>query len=332
MNPTIIAIEYFLPNIEIDNQQLEKEFPDWDSKKIEDKVGIKTRHVVQADETALDIALKAADKILKYYNKELIDFLLFCTESPDYFLPPNACLLQDRLKLPTSIGALDYNLGCSGYIYGLAIAKGLIRAGIAKSILLIMAETYTKYIHKRDKSNRTIFGDGAAATIIESFEQSHIGEFVFGTDGSGYENLIVPCGGHRERKAHYHQEIEDPPGSFRTRQNLYMNGQEIFNFTINNVPRLVEQVLLKNNITIDQIDCVVFHQANKYILNYLRKKMGIPQEKFYINMEQTGNTVSATIPIALKDCLTNNIIKKGDKVLLVGFGVGYSWGGTVISI
>jgi len=223
-------------------------------------------------------------------------------------------------------------LGCSGFIYGLAMAKCLINSNIAKNILLITSETYTKHIHHKDKGNKTIFGDAAAAVIIEKSEKEQIGEFVLGTDGSGYKNLIVPNGGLRNRYDINSQEIDDGSGSIRTDNNLYMNGPEIFNFTIKAVPKVVSETLVKNNTTLEDLDYVIFHQANKYMNEYLRKKINIPKDKFYLNLLHTGNTISVTIPIAIKDCLDNNIIKKDDKVLLTGFGVGYSWGGTIIKV
>ena len=332
MGVKITNIEYYLPEKIITNDQLAEQFPDWSSDKIEKKIGIRERHIVKEDETALDLALVAGKKILKNYDKDKIDFLLFCTQSPEYYLPSGACILQDRIKLRTNIGALDYNLGCSGFIYGLAMAKSLINSNIAKNILLITSETYTKHIHPKDKGNKTIFGDAAAATIIEKSEKEQIGEFVLGTDGSGYKNLIVPNGGLRNRYDINSQEIDDDSGSIRTDNNLYMNGPEIFNFTIKAVPKVVAETLAKNNITLDDLDYVIFHQANKYMNEYLRKKINIPEEKFYLNLLHTGNTVSATIPIAIKDALDNKLIKKGNKVLLVGFGVGYSWGGTIVII
>jgi len=332
MSVKIVKIEYYLPETIITNNDLEKQFIDWSSEKIEKKIGIKERHIVKEDETALDLALEAGKKILKIYDKDRIDFLLFCTQSPEYYLPSGACILQDRLGLKTNIGALDYNLGCSGFIYGLAMAKSLIISKIATNILLITSETYTKHIHSKDKSNRTIFGDAAAAVIIEKSKNEQIGEFVLGTDGSGYKNLIVPNGGLRNRYDINSKEIDDDSGSLRTDNNLYMNGPEIFNFTIDAVPKVVSETLGKNNTILENLDYVIFHQANKYMNEYLREKINIPKEKFYLNLLHTGNTVSATIPIAIKDALGNKLIKKGDKVLLVGFGVGYSWGGTIVII
>jgi len=332
MSVKIAKIEYYLPETIITNDNLEKDFPDWSSDKIEKKIGIRERHIVKENETAFDLALRVSQKVLKNYNKDKIDLLMLCTQSPDYYLPTSACILQDKLGLKTNIGAFDYNLGCSGFIYGLALAKGLIFSNIATNILLITSETYTKHIHPKDKSNRTIFGDAAAAVIIEKSEEEHIGEFVLGTDGSGYKNLIVPNGGLRNRYDVNAKEIDDNSGSIRTDNNLYMNGPEIFNFTIKAVPKVVSETLKKNNITLNEVDYIIFHQANKYMNEYLRKKINIPKDKFYLNLLHTGNTVSATIPIAIKDCLDNNIIKKGDKILIVGFGVGYSWGGTIIKL
>lgn len=332
MNAAINTIEYYLPETLVDNAQLEDEFSNWSGEKIEKKVGVRERHIVKEDETALDLALNASEKVLQYYDREKIDFILSCTQSSDYFSPPNACILQDKLGLRLNIGAFDYNLACSGYIYGLATSKGLIVSGIARTVLLITSETYSKHIHPRDQSNRTIFGDGASATIIESSEEARILEFSLGTDGSGYDKLIVPCGGLRERYRFEPEIIEEPPGSFRTCNNLYMNGPEIFNFTIEAVPKVVENVLHKNHLRMEQVDYVIFHQANKYMVEYLRKKIKIPKEKFYLNILHTGNTVSSSLPIAVKDALDKKLIKKGDKVLIVGFGGGYSWGGTVLKI
>lgn len=332
MNSKIKKIEYYLPENILTNSDLEKEFTGWNAEKIEMKTGIKERHIVKKNETVLDLGIEAATKGLNNYDKEKIDFVLFCTQSTEYYLPSSACILQDKLGLRTDIGAFDYNLGCSGFIYGLAMAKSFIQSGIANNILLITSETYTKHIHAKDKSNRTIFGDGAAATIIEESEKNGIFEFSLGTNGSGYKNLIVPNGGLRKRYDYNAGEIDDGSGSIRTANNLHMNGPEIFNFTIDVVPKVVSNVLERNNATLDEIDYVIFHQANKYMIEYLRKKLKIAKNKFYINLLHTGNTVSATIPIALRDCLDNKIIKEDDKVLLVGFGVGYSWGGTIIEI
>lgn len=332
MGTFIKKIEYYLPEKILDNKGLEAVFPDWDSAKYEKKIGIHQRHIAGDNQTPVDLAFEASQLLFKSYDKNKVDFLILCTQSPDYFLPTSACILQDRLGLRTNIGAFDFNLGCSGFVYGLAIAKGLISSHLAESVLLITSETYSKFIHPKDRSNRMIFGDGAAATIIEKSDVDFIKEFSLGTNGSGSNNLIVKNGAARNCFDKDVKDFEYSPGSITSDNNLYMNGPAIFNFTIDAVPVVIEDVLNKNNTSIDQVDFFIFHQANKYMLDYLRTKMNIPQEKFYINMLNTGNTVSATIPIALKDCMDNKIINSRDKVLLVGFGVGYSWGAALIEI
>ena len=327
-----MIIETFFPQKKLTNTDLETLFPDWSAAKIEEKVGIKERFIAEENETALDLAIEASNQALRSFDKSKIDFVLLCTQSPDYLLPTSACILQDRLGLRTNIGALDFNLGCSGFIYGLALAKSLIKTGLAVNVLLVTSETYSKHIHPNDRSNRSIFGDAAAATIVSSNDVENILEFDLGTDGQGMDNLILMNGGMRNRLERTVNEWVDDSGNVRSNNHLFMNGPEIFNFTIEKVPLVVENILKKNNTTLNEIDYVIFHQANKYMLNYLRMKLQIPKEKFYINMVSTGNTVSSTIPIALKNCRDQRIINEGDKVLIVGFGVGYSWGGTILRI
>jgi 3-oxoacyl-[acyl-carrier-protein] synthase-3 len=332
MGCRITKIDYYLPEKVLTNKDLEKASGRWSAEKIEKKVGIRQRHIAREDETALDLAYEVSIKVLEGYDKNKIDFLLLCTESPDYFLPASACILQDKLGLRTNIGALDINMGCSGYIYGLALAKSLINSGISKSVLLVNSETISKFIHEKDFSNQTIFGDGAAASIIEKNDQEFIFEFILGTDGKGWDKIIVPNGGMRHRYDPDAKPVEDESGNLRTPNNIYMNGTEVFNFSIEAVPKIVVDVLKKNQLEMDAIDYVIFHQANQYMIEYLRKKIKIPREKFFQDMLHTGNTVSPTIPIALKETLDRGVVKKRDKVLLCGFGVGYSWGATIIKI
>ncbi|MCK9206160.1 MAG: ketoacyl-ACP synthase III [Salinivirgaceae bacterium] len=327
----IVKTSFHLPANIVDNNNLSKRFPDLDVEKLEKRIGIKQRHIVSENQTALDLATEAAKLTLQGYNKGNIDFIILCTQSPDYFLPTSACILQDRLGLSKNIGAFDFNLGCSGYVYGLSIAKGLVDTGSAKAVLLVVAETYSKHIHPLDKANLSIFGDGAAASIVEKGDNG-IGEFVFGTDGSGYEKLIVKNGGFKNRLETDVKNFEYGTGNITNNNCLYMDGPEIFNFTIETIPAIIEKTLLKNNLTVDEVDYFIFHQANKFMLDHLRNKLGIPKSKFYINLESTGNTVSATIPIALTRALDEGLIVKGNKVLLAGFGVGLSWASTIITI
>lgn len=327
----IKALSYYLPERVVTNEELLKEFPEWSVDKVAAKVGVDSRHLAAENETAGDMAEKAALKLFEEYciSSKDIDFVLLCTQSPDYFLPSTACILQDRLGIPTSAGAFDYNLGCSGCIYGLAMAKGLISAGIAKNVLLLTAETYNKYLHPQDKSNRSIFGDGAAACLISTEGFAEIGEFVLGTDGSGANNLIVKTGAARQ-KTQNGKFVEDDEGHAWYDDYLYMNGGAIFNFTLDAVPAMMKEILEKNRLQKDSIDYYVFHQANKFMLNTIRKVCVLPKDKFYVNLSETGNTVSSTVLIGLKDCVENSIIKAGDHVMISGFGVGLSWGGTVL--
>lgn len=328
----IKAISYYLPERVVTNEELVKEFPEWSVDKVAQKVGVDSRHLAAENETAGDMAEKAARNLFKEYqiDPKSIDFLMLCTQSPDYFLPSTACLLQDRLGISTAAGAFDYNLGCSGCIYGMAMAKGLIAAGIAQNILLLTAETYNKYLHPSDKSNRSIFGDGAAACLISTEGFAEIGEFSMGTDGSGANNLIVKTGAARQKRT-TGKFVEDAEGHIWYDDYLYMNGGNVFNFTLEVVPAMMKEILGKNKLEKEQVDYYVFHQANKFMLNTIRKVCVLPKEKFYVDLFSTGNTVSSTILIGLKDCIDNGTIKEGDKVMVSGFGVGLSWGGTIIS-
>ena len=315
----------------VKNEELVEEFPEWSVDKITDKVGVMERHVAMPDETATDMAIKAAN--ILFGKGEIaqadIDFVLFCTQSPDYKLPSSACIIQDRLGLKTQCGAFDFNLGCSGYEYGLAMAKGLIVGGVAKNVLLLTGETYNKYLHPLDKGNRTIFGDGASATVISSDGFAEIGEFSLGTDGSGAKNLIVKSSG-----ARYAEKIGDlhfdEGGNPISSDHLFMDGQEIFMFTLVRVPKMVKDVLTKNNLKKEDINLFVFHQANKYMLEHLRKKLKIEERLFFVNLPEVGNTVSSTIPIALADAKEQD--KLNGNILLAGFGVGLSWGATILKV
>ena len=326
----IRGIASHLPVTELTNEQLASELGDWDAQKIYEKTGIATRHIAAVGECASDLAVAAAEKLFAsgICRPEEIDFLLFCTQSPDYFLPATACVIQDRLHLRTDCGAIDFNQGCSGFVYGLALAKGLIESGSARKVLLLTGETYSKLINRRDRSVRTVFGDAGSATIIEGVDSGTelLGPFVFGTDGRGAKNLIVPSGGFRNP---YNDETavekEDKSGNWRSDQDLFMNGPEIFNFTLSAVPAAVKATLEKAGRTMDDVDLFVLHQANRFMLDRLRTKLNIPPERFSVELEDCGNTVSATIPIAIERAMARGALKEGQSLMLVGFGVGYSW-------
>jgi 3-oxoacyl-[acyl-carrier-protein] synthase-3 len=212
-------------------------------------------------------------------------------------------------------------------VYGLSLAKGLIAGKIAQNVLLLTGETYTKFIHPKDKGNRTIFGDAATATLISEDGFAEIGNFSLGTDGKGRDKLIVKTGASRspQRQNGFHYDASDNPLSS---DYLYMNGPEIFNFTIDIVPPLVKEVLSKNNIKQSDVQLFIFHQANKYMLNFLRNMLDIDEDRFYLYLSEIGNTVSSTIPIALYHANKENLLS--GNVLIAGFGVGFSWGGCVL--
>lgn len=329
----IAAIEYELPSQSLSNEDLAKAFPEWDVDKIFGKTGIHDRRIVAEGECASDLAVRACEKLFSSgtVERSAIDCLILCTQSPDYVLPATACILQHRLGLSTKCAAFDYNQGCSGFVYGLGIAKGLIETGQVKNVLLITAETYSKYINEGDKSVRTLFGDAAAATLIKAADESvALERFRYGTDGSGAESLIVPVGGARFPAA-LNPNLElrkDESGNVRTDANLYMNGPAILEFSLKRVPELFES-LFDDEFTPEMVDHFVFHQANKFMLDALKRKLKLPEDKFVRAFEHCGNTVSSTIPIALKESLDKGTIKAGDRVACVGFGVGLSWSACV---
>jgi 3-oxoacyl-[acyl-carrier-protein] synthase-3 len=333
----IEAIEFYLPDQVITNQDLANIYPEWSAEKIFDKTGIRERRIAGPGQTAGDLAFEAANKLFskKHIHPSDVDFMILCTQAPDYVLPTTACVLQERLNIPRSAGALDINLGCSGFVYALSLAKGLIETGAARCVLLLTADTYSKYIHPMDKSVRTLFGDAAAATIVAATtaDHEHIGPFVFGTDGSGAKNLIVEAGLFRLPNSH-HTSIEqkDNSGNIRSQENLYMNGAEVMTFSLREVPKAADSLLRKAGKSKEQIDYFVLHQANRFMLEALRKKLKIPKDKFPVLVEECGNTVSSTIPITLYKMHQDGILKSSHKVMLIGFGVGYSWAACLLTI
>lgn len=324
------AITTHVPDQVLGNDQLSALFPDWTEDKILQKTGIRERRIAAADETAADLGVAAATALLEAHPelRHEIDFLIFCTQAPDYILPTSACIIQDRLGLRTSIGAIDLNLGCSGFVYSVSVATGLLAAGAARKVLLITADTYSKYIHPQDKSVRTLFGDGAAATIIEASKtgEGSIGPFVFGTDGRGAGSLIVEAGGFRvARTAQTAVEYEDRNGNVRTREHLYMDGGAVLSFSLREVPAAFMALLAADGTQPEDYDHVVLHQANKFMLDSLQKKLGVSNDRMARRYEDIGNTVSSTIPFALAELRRQQRLESGSKIAMIGFGVGLSW-------
>lgn len=336
MPAAIDAIEYMLPARTESIDEIAARFPNWPLEKIAAKTGIRARHVASEDECASDFGVIAAERLFEKtgVDRADIDYLIFCTQTPDYLAPTTACLVQDRLGLGTHVGALDINLGCSGYIYALGVAKALIESGQSKRLLLITADTYSKFVHPGDRSVRALFGDAAAATLLSSREgPASIGPFVYGTDGSGAKDLIVPSSAMRKRTTHTPaEEYTDRHGNTRTEHNIYMNGRAVIQFTLREVPRAVAELCEKAGVTLDEIDAVVPHQASAMVLEGIRKKLDLPRERFVVCMEDIGNTVSCSVPIAMKRAIRKEQIRPGALLLLVGFGVGLSWGATLVRL
>ncbi|MGB7342726.1 MAG: ketoacyl-ACP synthase III [Pirellulaceae bacterium] len=319
-------IAVHLPSRVETNDELQQLFPRWDLKRIEEKTGIRQRHIAEPSETASDLAVQSAEKLFAEHrvDRNSIDFVLLCTQTPDYPLPTTSCLIQDRLGLPTSCGALDFNLGCSGYVYGLAMCDGLIQSGVAKNILLLTAETYSKYIDSDDRSLRTIFGDAAAATLVQASEQKSMWGFRFGSDGSGGDMLLVGDGGGRAC-----EDAISPRHRKRWKSRLYMDGPSLINFTVDAVPSLVDQILAENQMTRDDVDQFLMHQATWKMLDQLRLAMDLTPERLPIELADIGNTVSCTIPILIDQLRQRSGWDPTSAKMLVGFGVGLSWAGNL---
>lgn len=325
----ITALSTHLPSATLDNEQLENLFPEWSARKILDKTGIETRHLAAEGECASDLAAAAAMKLLstgKVASDE-IDYLLFCTSAPDYTLPASACLLQARLGLPKTCGAIDVNQGCSGFIYGLGLAKGLIESGQARQVLLLTADTYTHSLHPEDHTTRTLFGDGAAATLISAVDavSESIGPFIYGSDGEGAPHLIV-------RNSAARREVLSGLRGQGQDGHLWMDGPEVFNFALSTVPAATAKLLSNAGLSETAVDAYVFHQANHFMLEALRRKMQIAPARFITGYRHCGNTVSSTIPIALHAASGAGHIRNGQTLCLVGFGVGYSWAAALLKV
>lgn len=326
MSVCINHISVYLPEAKLINAELSSIF-NIPEEQVFKNTHINHRFVSKEGELSSDMAIKAGDIFFNEtkINKSEIDFLIFCSEGFDYIAPASSCIIQSRLGLSTGVGCIDLPYGCSGYIYGLGIAYGLLKAGIAKNVLFLTADIPTKVIAKDDLELRSIFSDIATASLITLDIAKTDTHFVYGTDGNGALDLYVEGSAFR------------PPQSsdFRMPKNLVcgqmkMNGTNIFLFAVKKVPQLVNQILEKNNLSIDEIDLFVFHQASYFMLEVIRKKLKLPSEKVFLNIQDYGNSVSSTIPMAMYDAQKKGVLKKGMKILLAGFGIGNSWGATII--
>lgn len=326
----IAGVEYLLPDRVVTTEDLQNEFPDWSPGKIAAKLGIDAVHVAADNECASDLAVRVAEKLFAtgLARRAHVDYLILLTQTPDYILPTTACLLQDRLSLPHGIGAIDVNLGCSGYIYGLGLAHGLIQSGQARHVLLITADTYSKIVHPLDRPMRVLLGDAATATLVDDGRDA-IGSFVYGTDGRRAMNIVVPAGGFRKRQPDGVLVMDDK-GNGRTDAHVHMNGRGMFAFSAEVVPDVVDKALAKAGVKKKDIDLFFFHQANKHMIDHLMEHMALPPENVVLDMRDGGSTGSSSIPIAISRAAASGRLKSGMKILLVGYGVGLSWGACLV--
>lgn len=287
--------------------------------------GVKERRVVEGAVTTSDLCEAAASALLQALgdDRSTIDAVLFISQTPDYRLPATACHLQDRLNIRPGVIAFDINLGCSGYPYGLAVASMMIESGAARKVLLLVGDTISRIVSPDDRATAMLFGDCGTATLVEAGDEEAV--FVLGSDGRGVPNLIVPSGGFREAVAD--ERNPNPP------ECLFMEGTEIFNFTLGAVPALFNQLCEESGNTVSSFDKILFHQANAFMINHLRKKIKADVEAVPINIDRFGNTSSATIPLLMAtDCADRLKAPGASNIAMLGFGVGYSWAGAAINV
>jgi 3-oxoacyl-[acyl-carrier-protein] synthase III len=326
------AIDYALPARRVDNDALAERHPSWQMERVVTATGVEARYWCDPDETALDLAERACRALAARtgFDLTLVDAVLFCTQSPDYPMPPNACLLQHRLGLRRSLAALDFSLACSGFIYGLYLARALVESGSARHVLLVTADTYSRWMHPDDRGPMTLFGDGAAATLVSAGERK-LGAFMLGTDGAGADKFMVPAGG--ARRPHTDETarpIADTLGNVRSAEQLRMDGPGVLAFVKEQIPPLVHSVLELAELRLSDLDLVLFHQASRVALDHLHRALRISPTQQFSNLRTIGNTVSASLPILLRDAEREGRLRPGCRVLLVGFGVGLSWGGCIV--
>lgn len=330
----ISGVTYFSPKETLTNESISEMFPEWSIEKITEKTGILSRPISADSEFSSDLACGAVRELFMKLGigVDIVDYIVLCTQTPDFLMPSTACLVHRELNFPQSTGAVDVNQGCSGYVYSLGLAKGLIETRQAKNVLVITADTYSKLINKSDKSVRTIFGDSASATLISATESDIeiLSDFCYGTDGKGAQHLMTTAGNLRPANTLSNLGTAESRKMEPSRYDLFMNGPEIFNFTLQVVPNLVARILESSNLSIEEIDFVVPHQANGFMLEHLKNKLALPEEKFVIDLEDCGNTVSSSIPIALAKLDQRNQLRPGMTLMLLGFGVGLSWGGCLV--
>lgn len=316
-----------IPANKIGNESFHSAFGESAVADVVKMIGVHSRHQVGADQTSADLCQAAAACLLDElgWARDSVDALLFISQTPDYRLPASACALQARLGLKTACAAFDVNLGCSGYVYGLWLASRLLDGHAVKRVLLLAGDTISKTVNPQDRATALLFGDAGSATAIEFDPHAGQSHFILGTDGAGEKNLIIAQGAYRQYDgADARLEGRDPAC-------LYMDGGEIFNFTLRRVPQLVADLVALSGRDKDGIDLFLFHQANTFMLKHIVKKSKLPAERAPINMDRYGNTSIASIPLLMAEQLATGAAK-GSVVAMFGFGVGYSWSAALLDI
>jgi 3-oxoacyl-[acyl-carrier-protein] synthase-3 len=291
--------------------------------------GIQRRRIAEKSVTTSDLCFEAAEKLILdlNWNKKDIDCLIFVSQTPDYIVPATSCILQNKLGLSEECYTLDISLGCSGWIYGLSVISNLMSTGSFKKGLLLSGDTLSKINSEKDKSTYPLFADAGTATALEYKINAPNMNFIFSTDGSGYQAIIVPDGGNRNRvtpQSFDLEKIED--GIIRSKLHTVLNGMDVFAFCISKAPESVTKLLEHFSIDRDSIDYYLFHQANLFMNEKIRKKLKLPEEKVPYSLKDFGNTSSATIPLTMLTQLSNSLKNQDLKLIGCGFGVGLSWG------
>lgn len=324
----IDCLATYLPEQVLTNESLAKRYPDWDFPRLKNRTGVEARHIAGPDETAFDLAIGAARNVIEQNGIEAdtIDAVLLCTESPDYLVPGNAAMVPNVLELRSSAFCLDVNMGCSAFPYLLQVADGLQRSRVADKVLILTTDTYSRYIHPEDRATRVLFGDGAVATVVSIGQSDEAFKPVFGARGDLFDRFWVKNGGARYPVPSGGSEESD-------RENfIEMNGLRILSFFNTQIPKVVEEVLSINELTLDEIDSFIFHQASAAALDSIQRAIDIPDAKMIRAFSKVGNLVSASIPAALDASMRAGTVLRGDLVLFCGFGVGLSWGATIVRL
>ena len=293
--------------------------------------GIKERRVASNEVTCVDLCYTAADSIIQKFGKEDIDAIIFVSQSPDYFLPASSVILQNKLQLNKSCLAFDVNLGCSGYVYGLSIVASLLQTGHLKKALLLVGDKSTISTSYHDKSAYPLFGDAGTATLLEYDPNAEPWHFNLQSDGSG-KNAIIIEHGHSRHPINQSSDVlhQIEPGVKRTKKDLALNGLDIFNFALKEVALNINTLIESTNVSKEQIDFYLLHQANKLINESVRKKLKITEYKVPYSIDVFGNTSSASIPLTMCYKLKDELLNGEKLLLLSGFGVGYSWGSVLL--